>query len=171
MTSCHILSRNNMTKCHYGKQSEIFKKESRTDANTIANRNRHRTSLVVKIRVWRAHSAYRNSYNSCRFLWCQHRFSFSKNKRSQKILIIFFTPVALLRQLCAALSQALSQTKIWKNEPKLFGSFLFALVRTTGLVVSEASVIAERANLFAEVKRQLHSVQGQTNAVPFADKT
>ena len=36
------------------------------------------------------------------------------------------------------------------------------LVRTTGLVVSEASVIAERANLFADVKRQLHSVQGHT---------
>ncbi len=48
---------------------------------------------------------------------------------------------------------------------------VFFLVRTTGLVVSGASVIAERANLFAEVKRQLHSVQGQTNAVPFADKT
>ena len=28
--------------------------------------------------------------------------------------------------------------------------------------MSEASVIAERANLFAEVKRQLHSVQGHT---------
>ena len=37
--------------------------------------------------------------------------------------------------------------------------------------MSEASVIAERANLFAEVKRQLHSVQGLTNAVQFADKT
>ena len=36
------------------------------------------------------------------------------------------------------------------------------LVRTTGLVVSEASVIAERANLFAEVKRQLYSVQEHT---------
>ena len=47
----------------------------------------------------------------------------------------------------------------------------FFVVRVKGLVVSKASVIAERANLFAEVKRQLHSVQGQTNAVPFADKT
>lgn len=36
--------------------------------------------------------------------------------------------------------------------------------------MSEASVIAERANLFAEVKRQLHSVQGQTNTVSFAAK-
>lgn len=45
------------------------------------------------------------------------------------------------------------------------------MVRTTGLVVSEASVIAERANLFAEVKRQLHSVQGQKIAVPFTNKT
>lgn len=44
-------------------------------------------------------------------------------------------------------------------------------VKWTGLVASKTSVIAERANLFAEVKRQLHSVQGQTNAVPFADKT
>ena len=39
-------------------------------------------------------------------------------------------------------------------------------MRTTGLVESGASVIAERANLFAEVKRQLYSVQGHTK---FAD--
>ena len=36
------------------------------------------------------------------------------------------------------------------------------MVRTTGLVASKTSVIAERANLFAEVQRQLHSVQGHT---------
>ena len=47
----------------------------------------------------------------------------------------------------------------------------FLVVRVKGLVASKTSVIAERANLFAEVKCQLHSVQGQTNAVPFADKT
>ena len=58
-----------------------------------------------------------------------------------------------------------------KTQSNLSGSTRFILVRTTGLVVSKTSVIAERANLFAEVKRQLHSVQGQTNAVSFADKT
>lgn len=31
------------------------------------------------------------------------------------------------------------------------------MVRTTGLVVSEASVIAKRTNLFATVKRQLRA--------------
>ncbi len=38
-----------------------------------------------------------------------------------------------------------------KKRTEYLGSFLLVLVRTTGLVVSEASVIAERANLFAEV--------------------
>lgn len=49
-----------------------------------------------------------------------------------------------------------------KTQSNLSGSTGSILVRTTGLVVSEASVIAERANLFAKVKRQLHSVQGHT---------
>lgn len=55
-------------------------------------------------------------------------------------------------------------TNIRKEKPSqtTWGSTGSILVRTTGLVVSNASVIAKRANLFAEVKRQLHSVQGHT---------
>ena len=51
-------------------------------------------------------------------------------------------------------------TNIRKEKPSqtTLGSTGSILVRTTGLVVSNASVIAERANLFAEVKRQLHSL-------------
>ena len=40
------------------------------------------------------------------------------------------------------------------------------MVRMTGLVVSKASVIAKRANLFATVERQLHKCRLQTK---FAD--
>ena len=55
-------------------------------------------------------------------------------------------------------------TNIRKEKPSqtTWGSTGSILVRTTGLVVSEASVIAERANLFATVKRQLHKCRLQT---------
>ena len=52
---------------------------------------------------------------------------------------------------CVALSQVLLQTKDMKKRTEYLGSFLLVLVRTTGLVASKTSVIAERANLFAEV--------------------
>lgn len=61
--------------------------------------------------------------------------------------------------------------KIKQRKSNLSIQLMLILVRTTGLVVSGASVIAERANLFAKVERQPHSVQGQTNAMQFADKT
>ena len=48
---------------------------------------------------------------------------------------------------------------------------MFALVRTTGLVVSEASVIAERANLFAEVIVYAQRFVASNNATHSCDKS
>ena len=59
----------------------------------------------------------------------------------------------------------------YEKTNRINGSFLFALVRTTGLVVSEASVIAERANLFAEVIVYAQRFVASNNATHSCDKS
>ena len=72
---------------------------------------------------------------------------------------------------CLALSQVLLQTKDMKKRTEII-RFVFVCFGADNRTCSERSErnSASKAILF-RAARQLHSVQGQTNAVPFADKT